>query len=348
MCVAKFDVLMPVKNGEAFIREAIDSVINQTEKNWRLLVLDHGSSDETLNIVNALIKVDKRIELYSFPDAVGLSGLLNEGLKICNAEYVMRLDSDDVALPSRMELTERAFLAHPDITVVGGQALKIDGTGKSLGKHKVAVGVEAISAAIFFYNPVIHPTVSMRLSHIQQEHIRYGEDFLKCLPNEDQIHVPSLAEDYFLFGLLAISKRCLNLDEPLILYRWHGQNVSISKAVDQRKVALQISQYLAKNAAIRYQIPLFDPVPYSNHGCKLESDAKWGDTADQLFDALSGVIDKGSVERERAFRKAIFTNNILTYVLKYACFRLRYREERTDETVTFKHQLKKRLVWWKK
>ena len=78
--LAAIDVLLPVRNGLPFLGEAIDSILKQTFSDWRLLVLDHGSSDGSLELAQRYEDQDARIEVYSFPKAHGLAGLLNAGL----------------------------------------------------------------------------------------------------------------------------------------------------------------------------------------------------------------------------------------------------------------------------
>ena len=124
--MAKIDVLLPVKNGMDFLAESLDSVQAQTFQDWRLLVLDHGSTDGSLEMAAAYAARDPRIEVHPFPQAAGLSGLLNCGLDIANAEFVMRHDADDVCLPERMAITLAAFAAEPDCVAIGGQAEVMD------------------------------------------------------------------------------------------------------------------------------------------------------------------------------------------------------------------------------
>src|SRR5688572_3354138 len=99
--MAAIDVLMPVKNAGPYLSEAIESVIGQTVTDWRLLVLDHGSTDGSLEIAYAAAERDRRIEVFEFPTAEGLSGLLNQGLAQAHGRYVLRQDADDLSVPTR-------------------------------------------------------------------------------------------------------------------------------------------------------------------------------------------------------------------------------------------------------
>src|SRR5216117_4617512 len=116
--MATFDVLLPVKNGIDYLAEAIDSIRAQSFKDWRLLVLDHGSSDGSVELASVCAEQDKRIELYHLPQAAGLSGLLNLGLDLCDCRYVLRQDADDISLPQRMAALAEAYAADKNLAVI--------------------------------------------------------------------------------------------------------------------------------------------------------------------------------------------------------------------------------------
>src|SRR5258706_45172 len=88
--MATFDVLLPVKDGIAFLAEALDSIVAQTFRDWRLIVLDHGSTDGSAELAAAYAERDVRIIVRAFPAAHGLAGLLNCGLELCDCRYVLR------------------------------------------------------------------------------------------------------------------------------------------------------------------------------------------------------------------------------------------------------------------
>ena len=156
--MAKIDVLLPVRNGVQFLAESIDSVIAQTFRDWRLLILDHGSTDGSLALAQRYRLTDSRIEVHACAHAASLADLLNIGLERCNAPYMMRHDADDVCLPERMALTLAAFEADRHCIVIGGQAEVIDAAGISRGMMDLPVGRTWLQAHSLFSNPVAHPT----------------------------------------------------------------------------------------------------------------------------------------------------------------------------------------------
>ena len=330
--MARVDILLPVRNGKDFLAESIDSVIAQTSTDWRLLVLDHGSTDGSREMAEAYHARDQRVEVHSFPQADGLSGLLNQGLAIADCEYIMRHDADDVCMPERIAVTLAAFEALPNCVAIGGQAELIDGTGQRTGSTDLPVGPVRVTAAMLFRNPVVHPTAMMRFDRLTALGARYGNDFLKVLPAHQSIEVSNLAEDYFLFGQLAIRGECANVPQQLIRYRWHGNNISKTRFVEQMAVSLNVSRFLTRSFCTMHGLPYFDPAPFCNLGEMLfdvdgqtNFDAEFDKMADTLRRALGSSPD---VERELRYRKAISTRNQAALLWRYN----RFRSEQAPET----------------
>ena len=344
--VAKIDILLPVKNGKDFLAESIDSVIGQTFTDWRLLVLDHGSTDGSREMAEAYQARDRRIEVHSFPQAQGLSGLLNHGLALADCEFVMRHDADDVCFPDRMAVTLDAFAALPDCVAIGGQAEVMDGAGKRIGDMEVPVGVARVSAASLFRNPVAHPTAMLRFDKLTRLGARYGRDILKVLPAHQSLSVSSLAEDYFLFGQLAILGRCANVPQQLIRYRWHGNNVSTTRFVEQMALSLTVSRFLTRSLCAMHGLPWFDPAPFCNHGGQL-LDVNGQRNFDAEFEKMADALRRGfgsspEVERELRYRKAISTRNRAALLWRYNRFRITDTPE-TDEWVAIRAWLLRRF-----
>jgi glycosyltransferase involved in cell wall biosynthesis len=109
-------VLMSVYNGEKYLREAIDSILGQTFKDFEYLIIDDGSTDSSSDIIRSY--TDSRIRLIRNEKNIGLTGSLNKGLKLAKGEYIARMDADDISLPERLEREVAIAGAHPEITVV--------------------------------------------------------------------------------------------------------------------------------------------------------------------------------------------------------------------------------------
>jgi glycosyltransferase involved in cell wall biosynthesis len=343
--LAKIDVLLPVKNGIDFLAESLDSIKDQTFRDWRVLVLDHGSTDGSRELALQYQERDPRFELHSFPDAKGLAGLLNRGLDLCDCDYVMRHDADDVCLADRMAIVLAAFEAEPGCIAIGGQADMIDGAGGPIGKMTVPVGSKRVAAASFFRNPIAHPAAMLDFRQVSRMGIRYGVDFLQVLPEHKRIEVHSLAEDYYLFGQLSILGKCSNVPQTLIRYRSHGGNVSMTKFEAQMEASMMISRSLARSFCAMHGLPWFDPAPFCNHGGTLVDVGKTDFSAEFAIMAANlrkGLGESQELERELEFRRTVSNRNEAFLLWRYNKFRSRNAPE-TGEWNAIRSWLIRRL-----
>ena len=109
-------VVLPVYNGAKYLRDAIDSMLAQSYANFELIIIDDGSTDDSINIISAFN--DPRIRLYS-QENQGLAATLNRGITLAKGAYIARQDQDDVSLPNRLS-KQAAFLeTNPDYGMVG-------------------------------------------------------------------------------------------------------------------------------------------------------------------------------------------------------------------------------------
>ena len=199
---ADVTVLLPVYNAKSYIADAVHSILQQTYRNFELLIIDDGSTDGSGEILKKLSTVDSRIRLYQHENR-GLIATLNEGLQLCRTELVARMDADDIALPTRLE-KQREFLLQHERVAVCGTAMQFLETGTI----RAAMHGEPQSIELLFHNTVYHPTVMYRRSIILQVG-GYSTAF-PC------------AEDYGLWVTLAQAGYAIdNLPEVLLKYRMH-------------------------------------------------------------------------------------------------------------------------------
>lgn len=344
--MATFDVLLPVKNCKAYLRESLDSIRAQTFRDWRMFVLDHASSDGSLELAQAYEEKDARIIVRSFPEARGLSALLNCGIDLCDGKYLLRQDADDISKPNRMDVLSDAFRADPELVLAGSLGDIIDGRGRKIGNIDMPKGRGGVAASAFYRIPVLHPSAAIRLDQIHRLGARYGEDFLKAVPQAQRLDVPALAEDYFLFGQLAMTVQCRNIEQSLIKFRWHGSNISATRSMEQLQVALDISRYLANSFSIMHGVAHFDPAPFCNHGERLiqiNDQINFVDEFEKMQSILLKVMsDSGELRRELSFRKAVAGRASFTMAGRYCEHSVRHGVSRT-EWRTVKSWLLRRL-----
>lgn len=131
---AGISVLMSVRNGLPYLESAIQSICSQTYRDWEFIIVDNASSDATAEVVNRMAREDSRIQFVQNATDLGHSGGLNRGLEFCRAPWVARMDSDDIALPQRLERQLAFVQANPDVKTISCLAHYIDSDSKRVGK----------------------------------------------------------------------------------------------------------------------------------------------------------------------------------------------------------------------
>jgi glycosyltransferase involved in cell wall biosynthesis len=126
------DVLVPVFNGARTVRAAIGSIQAQTLSNIRILIVDDGSTDDTPRLLAEMAAGDSRVQVQRQPNS-GIVPALNAGLAQCRAEFIARLDADDIAYPHRFEHQLAYLREHPECLAVSGAVQHIDEQGRFLG-----------------------------------------------------------------------------------------------------------------------------------------------------------------------------------------------------------------------
>lgn len=208
----KITVLMPVYNGERFLRSAIESVLTQDCNDFDLLIVDDGSTDGTVGIVRSFR--DPRIRLLQNPHNLGIVGALQAGLQVAKGEYVARLDADDLCCPGRLRLQAEYLDDHPCIMVVGGACDLIDGDGAIVGAYCGPTVPILIDWELLFSNAMKHSSVMFRRVEI----LDMG-GYRTGFPH---------AEDYDLWRRIsnAMPESMAQLKIPLIQLRLHFSQLS--------------------------------------------------------------------------------------------------------------------------
>lgn len=218
---------MPVYNAQRYLARAVESVLNQTFRDFELIAVDDGSRDESLSILRRYAGQDARVRVVSRPNT-GIVGALNDGLDACRGEFVARMDSDDLCIPNRFEKQLAYMRGHPECVLVGSQVLLIDPDDAPIcPKHDTLFTHEEIEYAHLHWGwPTVHPATMMRREAIERVG-RYREEY-KWL------------EDLDLFLRLGEVGRLANLPEVLLHYRLHAQSVCHTHADIQGPLKLKL------------------------------------------------------------------------------------------------------------
>jgi len=206
----KVSVIMSVYNGEKYLREAIESILNQTFTDFEFIIVNDGSTDSSLEIIKSYD--DERIKIIDNKKNIGLTKSLNKALKQACGEYIARQDADDVSLPNRFEEQIKYFEEHPEIAVLGTNVYKINKEGEVIGKGIVLAnpGNEILKTNQFRHGSVMFKKgVTDKLGG-------YNELF-------------KLSQDYELWLRIAKHYGVRNLTQMLYKLRFHDENIWSSK-----------------------------------------------------------------------------------------------------------------------
>jgi glycosyltransferase involved in cell wall biosynthesis len=229
------DILLPVFNGATTITEAIESLQRQTFTSFRIIVVDDGSTDRTLEILTGLAARDSRITILTQPN-LGIVAALNAGLRLCQAEFVARQDADDISDPSRLAVELDYLRGHTDCIAVSGAVKHIDAQGRFLGTIQTFPQPDRADPR---WAPsrepyLMHPFLMVRREDLQA----IGGYRYVCY-----------SEDTDLYWRLQERGKMKNLDTTLGQYRVHARSISSASIINGRIMAL--SSQLAGLSALR-------------------------------------------------------------------------------------------------
>ncbi len=203
-------VLLPVYNGEKYLREAIDSILNQTYTDFEFLIINDGSTDRTEEII--LSYTDPRINYVKNEQNIKLIATLNKGLKLAKGKYIARMDGDDVSLPARLEKQIGYMEKHPEIGLCGSYIQTLEAGSEYIIKYQTES--DQIKFRLLFDTHFPHPAAVLRKSVLTENNLEYELKY---------IH----AEDYVLWNRMALHTGLHNIPEVLVLKRSHDEQVSI-------------------------------------------------------------------------------------------------------------------------
>jgi glycosyltransferase involved in cell wall biosynthesis len=201
-------VIMPVYNAGEYVKEAIESILNQTYSDWELIIIDDCSTDNSVEIIQSFH--DKRIVLLKNEINSGIAKTSNKGLKIAQGKYITRMDSDDIAFPLRFEKQVKFLEENPDYVLC---ACDVQMFGARREFFTLPEKDQQLKVSLLYQNPFVNSSVLIR-----------GKDFKKYLYNE----LFSTAEDYELWINLKEEGKFASIPEVLFQYRVHSDSISFT------------------------------------------------------------------------------------------------------------------------
>lgn len=222
-------VLTAVRNGKKYLPETIESIRNQTFKDWEYIIVDDSSTDSTVEIIQKFQDKDKRIQLIQLDKSVGPYGAANVGLNKANGKYVVRTDGDDVSLPDRIEKQIHFLRSNPNLRACASYAQRIDENSKVLENRIVKSTLTSGSMKwyLFLRCPLVHSTACVE----------------KKVFDEMGGYNPSFAsQDYRMWCYLATRGIVAQIPEILVYFRLTTSGISLSKRECQEELGLKVAQ----------------------------------------------------------------------------------------------------------
>lgn len=214
-------IILPVHNGERFIRIAIESVTNQSYTNFELIIVNDCSNDNTKSIIESFCTQDKRIACIENKMRLGVARSLNAGIKQSKGSIIARIDADDIWFKSKLELQVNSFKLDADLMLVGTRKILIDEYGHDIQQteeFKYYTDYE-IKKNIHKANLFNHSSVAFR-----KDVVKLLGDYNVCYKN---------SEDYEYWLRMVSKVKVKILPVPLVKYRMHNSSVTSQKLKQQ-------------------------------------------------------------------------------------------------------------------
>ncbi len=215
---------MSVYNGEKFLKEAIDSVLNQTYTDFEFIIYNDCSTDNSSKIIESYC--DKRIVLINNEQNRGLTVNLHDGMNKATSKYIARMDADDICMPDRFQNQLNFLEANPDISILGSSVIFFDEYGTEILGTQPLTHDEIIVELLLGYT-MMHPSVMMRLSDFKKHNLNYNPHF-------------RYSQDFDLWVRVSRILKMANLSKPLIKMREHSSKISRALKPEQKAFSDEI------------------------------------------------------------------------------------------------------------
>jgi len=226
--------ILPVYNAEEYLSESLDSILSQTESDFELIIINDGSTDKSLSIIEKFAQQDSRIRFLDRENK-GLNYSLNEALSLSRGVFIARMDADDVSLPTRFE-KQLNLLESSEADICGCHFLSIDENSKKIDSTIVPLTSDAILTNLCITVPFAHGSVMIRKEFLLQYGLKYG------------MRDHTTAEDYDLWIQMYEKKaKFCNVDDYLFEYRDYGNSISKSNSRNLKNDAKALSRQMFNN-----------------------------------------------------------------------------------------------------
>ncbi len=211
-------VVMPVFNGDPFLEGAINSILTQTFRDFEFIIIDDGSTDQTIDVINRF--KDRKIKLHQNPINIGNYASRNIGMKLARGRYICVMDADDVAFPIRLQRQFAHMEANPGVGICGS-FIQVIPNGVI---PNFVTNEELLKVAFLSNNYCSHPSLILRKDFLTRFDLEYNEEFYYSA----DFDLCTRGFQYF---------RVQNIPDVLLQYRRHPAQISTAKFAEQQKYA---------------------------------------------------------------------------------------------------------------
>lgn len=304
---------MPVYNTPiAFLREAVDSILDQSFHDFEFIIIDDGSTNESKDYLDGL--TDPRIRIMRNETNIGVTKSLNIGFQAAQGNYIARMDADDISLPKRFEKQFAFMESHPDVIVCGTRTVNL---GESTAPvRSIMEDMSSYRVRMLFSNPgPVHPTAFFRRNKLEQYHIWYDEQLI-------------YAQDYGMWMTLSQYGSICILPEVLLYYRDHTDQISKTKRelqiqcdqTTQKKLLLQLLGSVTQEEAELHYI----------HSTGYYADATISPKVKKWYDHIISENNK-----KRIYDRKILKRHILGIECRLVYNSLTEKMSKTEKTLLF-------------
>ncbi|WP_137170449.1 glycosyltransferase family 2 protein [Marinomonas sp. FW-1] len=226
-------VVMSVYNSQKYLADSIESILKQTYENFEFIIVDDGSSDQSLSIIQSYMKKDSRIVLISRENK-GLPYSLNEAISVSKGQYIARMDADDISLPERFQKQIMVLQGDRAIGVCGSSAFYFKDDDQNNSRLFVPKKKhDELKISLLYSSCFVHPTVMIRKSELIKLDYIYNESFFN-------------SQDYELWGRLVDNTEFFNIQEPLLYYRVNEDGISSTTNSDSLSLRFPLLKNIYK------------------------------------------------------------------------------------------------------
>lgn len=225
-------VVLSSHNGSKYLSQALESLSQQTFKNFEVILLDDASGDQTTEIMQHYVSNDPRFKLFRNRTKLGLAASLNKGISKASFDIIARFDDDDICLPERFA-TQLKAIEEDEVDIVGCNAKLMDQYGSIVGRTHLPKEQADIRRKMPYFTPLVHPSVMMRRRVFSviggyREDLPRSQDYeLWIRAMEAGFKFENLEECYLLYRIK---------DKPSLHSVWNGFKLGVSLSLKKRNM----------------------------------------------------------------------------------------------------------------